>query len=171
MLCSCMNCIKLFPLDSFSPPSVFSDPPSLPAMAIRRIHYIHLFHKSFIPLPKFCTNRRKYTLLHNAVCKCKGADPLSPMQAGCSFETRCTAFAGEPAAAAAQFCKIETRLCACGPHCDGIALCQTFSVKQVCSLALPMEEVQTIPGGKKEETLDERQTREVPTSKIATAVD
>ena len=104
-------------------------------------------------------------------CKCKGADPLSPMQAGCSFETRCTAFAGEPAAAAAQFCKIETRLCACGPHCDGIALCQTFSVKQVCSLALPMEEVQTITGGKKEETLDERQTREVPTSKIATAVD
>ena len=65
-----MNCIKLFPLDSFSPPSVFSDPPSLPAMAIRRIHYIHLFHKSFIPLPQFCTNRRKYTLLHNAVCKC-----------------------------------------------------------------------------------------------------
>ena len=164
-----MNCIKLFPLDSFSP-SVFSDPPSLPAMAIRRIHYIHLFHKSFIPLPQFNTNRRKYTLLHNAVCKCI-ADPLSPMQAGCSFETRCTAFAGEPAAAAAQFCKIETRLCACGPHCDGIALCQTFSVKQVCSLALPMEEVQTIPGGKKEETLDERQTREVPTSKIATAVD
>ena len=62
-----------------------------------------------------------------------------------------------------QLCKIETRLCACGPLDDGIALCQTFfGQTAVQSFA----EVQTIPGAKKEQTLEERQTREVGRSKI-----
>ena len=60
---------------------------------------------------------------------------------GCTFATTCK----PAAAAAAQFCKFETRLRASGPLDDGIALCQTFFGQTV----VQMMEVQTIPEAKK----------------------